>query len=564
VEKIMNHKTGWIMVAALLLSACGGGGGRGDADADGAVDLETADDPAVDAPDDSGTEDGPDADLDVEDVEEPACAAEGGARCFYVAPDGDDAGPGTIDRPFRTFRAAMTLAAPGDFIYARGGTYGLGNAMVSGVERDYDSYPATSCPEGQVLADEYCFSDSYAMIAIQDFSGWASTTPAYTVASGEEGRPITVRSFPGEHPVLDVGAFTQRAVTGYLKAFWVVQGFEIVGGNVNLGGGTDTEQTHDITIRGCNVHDLTLDGGDNPGLVRIDRGDTGGPYNIAVLDNELHGIYDWEQPGEWQNVPDMQHFGAVTTLSRENYFGYDGGGTGAIRIEGNTIYHCPQAFFFKNPMRGPVEILDNVIHDVGALGIMGAANVTMRGNLVHGVRGGWWAVGNEGYEDERLQAIAGQNALIEANTFVGLDGLFGIRCGTGHTITGNVFFGFTGRVEGANWDTPSFIAKSETYPDPMDPAASILQTITSGENCFIVPFEDFQFVSRYIPPEVTGTGEWHLDHWSRAEAGSIFGFDADSAVIVEDDPAAVFVDPAAGDYHLIDPARCPHPGVIDE
>jgi hypothetical protein len=194
----MDRTTGWIMIAALLLVACGRGGEHADADADQGGDRETAG--------------------------EPECAAEGGARCYYVAPDGDDAGPGAIDRPFRTFRAAMTLAAPGDFIYAREGTYGFDNAMVSGVERDYESYPATSCPEGQVLADEYCFTDTYAMIAIQDFSGWASNTPAYTVASGEEGRPITVRSFPGERPVLDVGAFTQRAVTGYLKAFWIVQG----------------------------------------------------------------------------------------------------------------------------------------------------------------------------------------------------------------------------------------------------------------------------------------------------------------------------------------------------
>jgi hypothetical protein len=560
-----------IMMIILLpaVTACNGGGGEeSDADAGDPAADETADGedtgPDPDGPDAPDAPDAPDSvDVPEDDGPEPECAAEGDARCYYVAVDGDDSNPGTLEAPFKTFHAAVTIAGPGDFIYARGGTYGFDNAMVSGVARDYDSYPATSCPEGQVLADEYCFTDTYAMIAIHDFSGWASNTPAYNVQSGEEGRPVTVRNFPGELPVLDVNDFTQRAVVGSLKAHWVIQGFEIVGGNVNLSGGTDEEQTHDFTIRGNNIHDLTLDGGDNPGLVRIDRGDIGGPYNIFIIGNEIHGIYDWEYPEQWDGVPDMQHFGAVTTLSRENYFGFDGGGTGYIRIEGNTIYHCPQAFFFKNPMAGPVEILDNVIHEVGSIGNMGAANVQMTGNLVYDVRSGWWAVGNEGYEDERLHAIAGQDAVITYNTFVGLDGLLGVRCGTGHTITNNIFFGLTGMTGGANWDTPAYIKKTETFFDALAPADSILQQITSNSNCFITPGADFQFAARYLPPEVTGT-DWLVEHWNYEDASSTFGFDPDSTVIVESDPSVIFTDPAGSDYSLIDPSACPDMGVYAE
>ncbi len=489
----------------------------------------------------------------------PVCEATGGARCWYVATDGDDGSDGTIESPFHSFLPAVTQAGPGDFIYARGGTYGQDHAMVYRVVRDYDSHPATSCPAGQVLEDEYCFTDGLTMIGLSDFSGWASNTPAHSVASGTASAPITIKSYPGEQAVLDTTEFSERAVAVGLKAHWTLQGFEILGGMVNIGGGSDEAQPHDIIIRDNNIHDVTIDGGDNPGLVRIDRGDIGGPYNIFVWDNELHAIYDQELPGQWQDVPDAQHFGAVTTLSRETYLGYDGGGTGYIEIIGNHMYHLPQVFFFKNPMAGAAEIRDNVIYDSGRLGDMTASNVHMAGNLVVGIASGWWRVGNGGDDDSRVQDIAGQDAIIEFNTFVGLDLLLSVRCGTGHRVENNVFFGMTGETQGAGWDTPAYIAKSETYHDALEPADSLLQEITSDNNCFITPSADFQFVSRYLPPEVTGT-DWVVEHYDHADAQAVFGFDVNSVVILETDAAAIFTDPAAEDYTLLAPSSCPGMG----
>lgn len=43
----------------------------------------------------------------------------------YVAPDGNDANPGTITQPFGNFAKAIAEAMPGDTIYVRGGTYHL-------------------------------------------------------------------------------------------------------------------------------------------------------------------------------------------------------------------------------------------------------------------------------------------------------------------------------------------------------------------------------------------------------------------------------------------------------
>jgi hypothetical protein len=47
------------------------------------------------------------------------------AQTYYVAPDGDDGNPGTIEAPFATLKKAHDNEAlqPGDVIYLRGGTY---------------------------------------------------------------------------------------------------------------------------------------------------------------------------------------------------------------------------------------------------------------------------------------------------------------------------------------------------------------------------------------------------------------------------------------------------------
>ena len=42
---------------------------------------------------------------------------------FYIAPDGSDDAPGTIDAPFATFDHAVALLEPGDTLVVRGGLY---------------------------------------------------------------------------------------------------------------------------------------------------------------------------------------------------------------------------------------------------------------------------------------------------------------------------------------------------------------------------------------------------------------------------------------------------------
>lgn len=46
---------------------------------------------------------------------------------YYVAVDGDDGNPGTIDEPFATLQKAIDESEPGDLVYVRGGLYEIVN-----------------------------------------------------------------------------------------------------------------------------------------------------------------------------------------------------------------------------------------------------------------------------------------------------------------------------------------------------------------------------------------------------------------------------------------------------
>jgi prepilin-type N-terminal cleavage/methylation domain-containing protein len=462
------------------------------------------------------------------------CEATGGANCYYIDVNGSDTNPGTFALPYKTFRPAIVAAVPGDIIYARGGTYNYDNSMLeSEGRRTY--------------------------ISIQNVTG------QYTVNNGAAGNPITVRNYPGENPILDMNDARFNLTTGYRpavtireKSFWTLDGFEIVNGHVSLnaypsGATVNAGLTHDIIIRNNHIHHLTMESSENHGMIFINRGDDGGAYNISILNNQLHDFYDAAYPGQWMNTGlGGIHLGALTTLSCQSYVNFECGGTGSITFSGNTVYHVPQAFYFKNPAPGPIMISDNIIHDVESLGTMITANVTMNHNLVYNVDQGWAYVGRDGLSDPRIYTVSGQNAVVTNNTFVGLDLLFNIVNGTNHTVSNNIFFGMADRAPGAGYDTNAYIKKSATYPDPTNVANSLLQDITSNNNCFITPYSDFQMVQRYVPG--------NIEHYTREQANTTFGYDSSSVFITQSNPASIFVNPASNNYNLINPATCPGMG----
>ena len=99
---------------------------------------------------------------------------------FYVATNGSDANPGTLSSPFRTITAAVKDALPGDTVLVRGG--------------------------------EYQCQDTIRL-----------------VKSGEEGKPISIKPYGGEKPILNFSAAKGDSflITG---AYWHLKDLTITNG----------------------------------------------------------------------------------------------------------------------------------------------------------------------------------------------------------------------------------------------------------------------------------------------------------------------------------------------
>jgi hypothetical protein len=133
------------------------------------------------------------------------------AATYYVARDGTDKNSGSKAEPFRTVSKAVELAHAGDTILVRGGVFS----------------------EHVVLR-----------------------------FSGQKGKPIVLKSHPGEQAVIEPGEYGKRplghgvllqAREGYQKPIgWItIEGLEIRHG----WDGVKLYNAHDVVIRNCHIHD---------------------------------------------------------------------------------------------------------------------------------------------------------------------------------------------------------------------------------------------------------------------------------------------------------------------
>lgn len=130
------------------------------------------------------------------------------ATIIYVAVQGSDDNPGTLDLPLASIDKAQDHANPGDTIYIRGGEY---NIMEDDISRVYQNLFAC-----------YAFLDK----------------------SGTPGNTIKYWAFPGEIPVFNlsnVKPADQRVVGYYVTADYVhLRGLEITGVQVTITSHTES------------------------------------------------------------------------------------------------------------------------------------------------------------------------------------------------------------------------------------------------------------------------------------------------------------------------------------
>lgn len=132
----------------------------------------------------------------------------GSAAVLFVATDGNDANPGTKERPFATIQKAQSKVSPGDTVYIRGGVYHMSVGQIARIER------------------------IYACVTFLD-------------KSGKKGRYILYSAYPGERPVFDYSDIRPenlRVAAFYVTGSWLhLRGFEVTGVQVTIKTHTQSE-----------------------------------------------------------------------------------------------------------------------------------------------------------------------------------------------------------------------------------------------------------------------------------------------------------------------------------
>ncbi|TFW33737.1 pectate lyase [Massilia horti] len=181
-------------------------------------------------------------------------AAGASAATYYVSPSGDDNAAGTIDKPWKSFAHAQSVAVPGDTVFFRGGTYAY------------------------TVATSTC-ATRRAVVSGIDLN-----------KSGAEGQPIRYWAYPGETPVFDFSQMKDDCrVKGFnVTADWVhLKGLEVTGAPQQ----PENRLNHEswgIWVSGShNIFELlNLHHNMGPGLFIKN-----GSYNL-VLNSDSHHNYD--------------------------------------------------------------------------------------------------------------------------------------------------------------------------------------------------------------------------------------------------------------------------------
>lgn len=273
-----------------------------------------------------------------------------------VAPDGDDNGPGTDERPWRSLGPALQRLQPGTILLVKNG----------------------------------------------DYQG-----PFFVNVQATERAPVLVAAYPGHRPVLRTGEW--QALGVHNSSYVYVQGFEVIGHAATGQGydvGLEAVNSHHVRFTGNVVHDTSGGGihGIHSNHLTIERNEIygtskwapqqtsaislwqmsniGGPNNLDAFSNYIEGNYVHDN----ENRVGVRSDGNCIILDSNDDTGY----TGATYITNNVcrsnggrgihVFRSANAVVVNN------TTLDNGrslgVQGAGELSAIYARNVIFRNNLV--------------------------------------------------------------------------------------------------------------------------------------------------------------------------------------
>jgi parallel beta-helix repeat protein len=237
---------------------------------------------------------------------------------FYVAPGGDDSGPGSLDRPWRTLAHAAQSAPAGTTVFIRAGTY----------------------------------------------------EPFVISLAGEAAAPTRFVAYPGEKPIVDGRGTVDYTIRVVGAAHLTLSGLRVTGGSAprQNGGGISVENSAGVSIVDSEIHhnrafgvrildsmDVVVEGNDihdNATGVRV----TAARDGVVIRDNTIH-----DNNQMMVNTADV--------------FGDDAGGDGVaivsgaghVLVEGNQLWRNRAKSFDYG-------------YDGGAFSVYAASNWTILNN----------------------------------------------------------------------------------------------------------------------------------------------------------------------------------------
>jgi hypothetical protein len=263
---------------------------------------------------------------------------------FYVAPDGDDANPGTKRQPWATINHAAKTLEAGQTAYIREGTYRISE-----------------------------------QIRVQN--------------SGTESDWIVFAAFPGEEPVIDAQDVGIGPIRGAQVA-WHDQGaFQIEGVSYVRVQGLGLRNSHNagFMVRDSHHVDLVNNQTDttfSPGIAVWDTNhDSRGTEHIRVIGNSVTNANTWdmvlpgrrkqyeEAPHEGISIAGAQHF----EVAYNHVFHSDKEGIDVKevskhgKVHHNYVHHVARQGLYVDSWFGvidDIEVYENVVHDCQGAGFV--------------------------------------------------------------------------------------------------------------------------------------------------------------------------------------------------